>query len=750
MNRTIFWSAGLFLILATQRADSGTPPTISYFSISPVQMLSGKTATLSWNVTGATSVSIDNGIGKVTGTSKTVTPKVTTTYKLTASNSYGSKTATISITVGTAPVISSFKSTPGGLANSGTASLSWSVQYATNLSLDQGIGSVTGKSSQSVSVSSTKTYTLTAGNSYGYTNATVTVWVGPPKIVSFGAIPRVIPKGSSSALAWTVWNSSSITINQGIKSVSDNSRITIRPNSATTYTMTATNPVGSVSSTATVEVIPFVKYSSSLFYTEHCLFIIPSPSKVTWTGSNTWASVYSTENIQSYIQTLKNTFSSDYFFVTIAANNLSPNKVPDVYLNRHIADGIGENNVKGTGVPNVCRYNIGGGTVIDGCFGVLDHEIGHNWGVFAGAGMGGPHWDSSSTATGQMACKYYPGNNYSSYYQISGDSIHGFTWSSVNNDQSNRFEVFSDQDLYLQGLNATFPDLFVLKTPVYNTNHTVSYNSVAKYDQAWITAHDGVRNPLYKTSEKRFRMGLVYIARDTNEIKTVMPYVERSINYFVNGESIDTATYRFEVPFLAETKYRGSVDALLADLDGNHTPKISVSPSYQTSSNGTAKVTITSSDADGAKPALSMVPSAVNCSISGSTINFTGLGAGSHFYTVRALDIGGKRSFAHFVIDVGSGLHKESISSAEPLNPSLCLNRAHERITYTIDNGGMTTLKFYSIDGRLISTPVEKSLEPGTYNYWLPRNRMASGVHIAVLQWSTGKLVLKMRQLYDN
>ena len=61
----------------------------------------GGSNTLSWNVTKATSLSIDQGVGTVTGTSITVTPttKGKITYTLTAANSYGTSTATTTVTV---------------------------------------------------------------------------------------------------------------------------------------------------------------------------------------------------------------------------------------------------------------------------------------------------------------------------------------------------------------------------------------------------------------------------------------------------------------------------------------------------------------------------------------------------------------------------------------------------------------------------------------------------------------------------
>ena len=75
-------------------------PTIASFAASPAKITSDATATLSWSVTGAQSVSIDQGVGLVSGNSVTVAPIANTTYKLTATSAEGrSATATAAVTV---------------------------------------------------------------------------------------------------------------------------------------------------------------------------------------------------------------------------------------------------------------------------------------------------------------------------------------------------------------------------------------------------------------------------------------------------------------------------------------------------------------------------------------------------------------------------------------------------------------------------------------------------------------------------
>lgn len=82
------------------------PEIISFFSNHSgglnARLIRGQSATLTWKVTGvpAPTISIDNGIGVVTGSSITVTPTQTTTYTLTAENNNGvSRTAQLTVTV---------------------------------------------------------------------------------------------------------------------------------------------------------------------------------------------------------------------------------------------------------------------------------------------------------------------------------------------------------------------------------------------------------------------------------------------------------------------------------------------------------------------------------------------------------------------------------------------------------------------------------------------------------------------------
>jgi hypothetical protein len=215
--------------------------------------------TLSWQVNGADTVSIDQAIGTVTGTSTTVTVTASTTFTLTATGVGGTSTATAQVTVGapTVPVIRSFTAAPTSLRVGGvTVTLSWQVDGASALAIDNGVGAVTGQSI-SVMVTASRTFTLTATNVAGSATATasVTVATGPvaPTIARFTVTPATLPAGGGTVtLSWQVSGADTVSIDRGVGAVTGSS-LSLGVTTTTVYTLTATNAGGtSTSSTAVV------------------------------------------------------------------------------------------------------------------------------------------------------------------------------------------------------------------------------------------------------------------------------------------------------------------------------------------------------------------------------------------------------------------------------------------------------------------------------------------------------------------
>ncbi|MES2933520.1 MAG: Ig-like domain-containing protein [Pseudomonadota bacterium] len=479
-------------------------------------------------------------------------------------------------------------------------------------------------------------------------------WSAVPTINSFTSSRASVGQYTitHAFLNWSVSGATTISIDNGIGNVSNfvDPSVSVSPSTTTRYTLTATNASGSVSASVQLNYIALVLINPGLYKSEHALFIIPDSAQVTFPD---WNSVYSSTNINGYVALLKSTFPADYMMVVVAANQLG-NKVPNVLTYRHLADGIGQGVVTGVGVPNICRYHLGTGMVLDSAFAVLDHEIGHNWGVQAGIEVGSGHWFSNTNVGGQMADNFTD-DGYATVKQIVGNSSSGFTWNGVDNLTRNDSEAFADQDLYAMGLQPVFPDTYVLQTPVYNADHSMSAAAVNKYDHAWMVNKNGARVPGYQSSDKQFRLGFVYIARDLAEVHSVYQQIEHSIVHFENAEQIDAVKFRFQVPFLVETKFRASVKAHLEDLDGNASPNLTLTvPNYVISTDGNASFPFIASDLDGPAPAVSVIPSSANASISNGQVQIQGLSLGTHFFTLKAQDAWGKKAFTHFVVDVVS------------------------------------------------------------------------------------------------
>lgn len=146
---------------------AGSPvPIINSFISDPTQIVKGGQAQISWSTTNATSVSITN-IGLVTASgSRIVTPTASTSYILTATNSGGSVTSSVNVSVTVAEATVTFTASPEQINAGQSATLTWSTTNASNVSIS-GIGDVSNSGSKTVTPSVSTDYSLTATNSAG-------------------------------------------------------------------------------------------------------------------------------------------------------------------------------------------------------------------------------------------------------------------------------------------------------------------------------------------------------------------------------------------------------------------------------------------------------------------------------------------------------------------------------------------------------------------------------------------------------
>ena len=99
----LFFSMVVLVLITGCSGSTPATPIINSFLANPTTITVGESSTLSWSVTDATSVTIDQSIGSVALISTTTaSPTSTTTYTLTATNATGSVTGSVTVTVGAA------------------------------------------------------------------------------------------------------------------------------------------------------------------------------------------------------------------------------------------------------------------------------------------------------------------------------------------------------------------------------------------------------------------------------------------------------------------------------------------------------------------------------------------------------------------------------------------------------------------------------------------------------------------------
>ncbi len=333
-------------------------PTITSFSANPTSITPGGVATLTWSVSGATSVSIDQGIGNVaiSGT-RAVSPSANTVYTLTAGNGATSATATTSVFVtgsssGTAapsgsglPTINSFVTSPPIVSEGGSSTLSWNVSNATSITIGPGIGPVASSGSLPITPSTSMNYTLTAANAAGNATASTTVLVQmssavpPPIVLSFAASPAGIVSGGSSTLTWNIYGATSVSIDPGIGNVGPSGSTTVHPGASTTYTLTATNSAGNVTATTDVNVLMLPQLPVIQYFTANPATIVKgSSSTLAWqtTGatqvllngsavSTSGAMVVSPSATQNYTLAVSNAFGNGYKTISVTVLIINPN-----------------------------------------------------------------------------------------------------------------------------------------------------------------------------------------------------------------------------------------------------------------------------------------------------------------------------------------------------------------------------------------------------------------------------------------
>src|SRR6185437_1313178 len=268
-----------------------TPQAVIAIDVQPANIVQGQSATISWQVTKASTFSISPSVlpaGQtypMTG-SATVSPTQTTTYTATATDANGlntTTTVTVNVAAAGSPPTISLSISPAVVASGQTATITWQSTNATSVSITPSIlvedqtslelsgsapvaptartvytATATGANNSTataqatvdlltvgmtVTPAATTTYTITAAN--GTATATAQATVNAPLSVALTASPANITPGQQSTLQWVSRGATSVTIDQGVGTFTQPSgSAPVSPTQTTTYNITATDAGG--------------------------------------------------------------------------------------------------------------------------------------------------------------------------------------------------------------------------------------------------------------------------------------------------------------------------------------------------------------------------------------------------------------------------------------------------------------------------------------------------------------------------
>jgi hypothetical protein len=212
--------------------------------------------TLSWEVTNATSVTID-GVRPVKVPKGSIDKQVeqNTTFTLKATNDAGvSDVRTVTVTVRKEPAdlveIKYFTVNPDQISIGDKSTLCWDVSGVNNVTIKPEIGIMGLTGEKMVSPDESTTYILIATNEAGISDVkTITVTVGkePADLVEikyFTVNPDQISIGDKSTLCWDVSGVNNVTIEPEIGIMGLTGEKMVSPDESTTYILTATNEAG--------------------------------------------------------------------------------------------------------------------------------------------------------------------------------------------------------------------------------------------------------------------------------------------------------------------------------------------------------------------------------------------------------------------------------------------------------------------------------------------------------------------------
>lgn len=241
-------------VSCTATVDVTTEPPAPTCTLTPATqtVTSGGTAVLTWTTTNASTVTLtDFGTVANNGTVTTAPLQTASTYELiaTGNGKTVSCVADVAIQSVPAPVCDSFTANPSSIMVGASSTLNWETSNATQVFLNNGVGTVDPDGSIQVSPLADIVYELTLiGEDNQTASCTVPVTVSEdpvPVCDVFTATPNSLPFGGGSvSLNWEVSDATNVTIAPTIGSVGLTGTQSTAVTQSTTFTLTATDDDG--------------------------------------------------------------------------------------------------------------------------------------------------------------------------------------------------------------------------------------------------------------------------------------------------------------------------------------------------------------------------------------------------------------------------------------------------------------------------------------------------------------------------
>lgn len=232
-------------------------PKIINFGSNEKEVLKGKVIELSWNIENYDKISINNGVGNVTGKhSLSVSPTNTTTYKLIAENAFDKIENELTVAVLPLPKIKEFRSKQQKIEHGKETQIVWDIDNAEKIELHW-LGNmeiVPNKGEKTISPTDHTNYKLIVTALDGVTKEEKEITIQVFKrveIKSFVSDLDFVIETLPVKLSWEIDNASSVTLSSNMQSdidVTGKSEIEISPKRTAIFSLKANNELFSVTS----------------------------------------------------------------------------------------------------------------------------------------------------------------------------------------------------------------------------------------------------------------------------------------------------------------------------------------------------------------------------------------------------------------------------------------------------------------------------------------------------------------------